>query len=221
MRSSTIVVFLVAAFMVTIPIVTALDCSTVTSFAPDVCLFDSNQQLNFIDQTPSAVLCENTNTNPFNNPAMTGSGSADRDRCNTAIREDGSACIQLYAEFQCSSVCTLCLKKPCKSFCDTIKTTCPGANAEGCFSQLPPCADSNTGCTNWDVDTAQLPSVIATTTTKATGSVTTTATTTTTTQSSTTSSASALAAISVISAVSDICMILSVISVSSLLVMLS
>jgi len=193
MNQNSLVIFFMMVLTVTIiPASSALDCSVITSFSPNVCLFSTSQQLNFIDQSPSATLCQATNTNPFNNGAMTSTGFADRDRCNTAVREDGSACIELYAKFQCSSVCPLCLEQPCKSYCDNIHSACPGATAAGCFTQLPPCASSNTGCTDWSVDKSKLPSAISTTTTKATGSVTTATTTTTTTHTGTTSGASPL-----------------------------
>lgn len=192
-------VFMIVSLLlivVAITNVSAQTCSLITTYSPNVCLFDPQQQLNFFDQTPASDFCKATNTNPFTNGGMT---TADKqDACNTLIREDGSACITLYAKFMCSNDCSLCLKDPCKNFCDTIAATCPKASANGCFSLMPPCASDNTACTNWNVDTSKLPSPIATTTTKATTAstvkTTTTphSTTTTTTTSHTASSGSAL-----------------------------
>jgi hypothetical protein len=190
MNRFILMIVLIVTLTATVTSVTALDCSLVTSFAPDVCLFNPSQQLNFLDQTTPSTFCRDVNIDPFSAAAMTSNGAADRDRCNTAIRQDGNACIELYAMFVCSSTCELCLKDACKSFCDDIRTVCPGATAANCLTQLSPCSDSNTDCTDWDVDTSKLPSAIDTTTaatTKATG--TTTATTTTTTGTGTTSSA--------------------------------
>ena len=192
-------VFMIVSLLliaVAITNVSAQTCSLITTYSPNVCLFNPQQQLDFFDQTGPSDLCKNVNIDPFANGGMT---TADkRATCNEFIREDGTSCIDLYAKFLCSSYCNLCLKDPCKNFCDTIAATCPKASANGCFSLMPPCASDNTACTNWNVDTSKLPSPIATTTTKATTAstvkTTTTphSTTTTTTTSHTASSGSAL-----------------------------
>ena len=146
----------------------------------DTCLYGSTK----IGDDQSNV-CRIVNSNPFNYPAP---GDRDRDECNTLIRTDGEECIELYAKFQCSTKCGLCdpiAKKVCKSLCDDVKTKCPGAFDGDCFSAISfSCKTDNNDCTNWNVDTSQLPTPIdggTTTTTTTTPSSTTTSSTTTTT----------------------------------------
>jgi hypothetical protein len=183
MKFFTIITLLLIAIAITN--VSAQTCSLITTYSPNVCLFNPQQQLDFIDQTGPSDLCKNVNIDPFANGGLT---TADkRTICNGFIREDGNSCIDLYAKFLCSSYCTLCLKDPCKSFCDTIASTCPKASANGCFSIMPPCASDNTACTNWNVDTSKLPAPIATTTTKVTTTTTKAGTTTKATTTTTTS----------------------------------
>ena len=172
----------------------AQSCGLITTYKPNVCLFDPKQKLDFFDQSGSSSICEATNTNPFVS-TLGFADFANQEACNTLIRQDGKDCIQLYGEFLCSNACNRCLQLPCKKFCDTLETSCPGTSASslGCFQFMPPCSDTNTDCTDWNVDKSKLPGSLSGSTTKASSTVkasTTKITTTTTTKSHTTTSPS-------------------------------
>lgn len=173
--------------------VRAQSCGLITTYKPDVCLFDPKQELNFFDQSAPSNRCEDTNTDPFT-PGLGMVIPANQEACNLLIRQDGKECIKLYAEFLCSTACTLCVKLPCKKFCDNLAATCPTAatSSLGCFSFMPSCSDSNTACTDWNVDGSKLPSAVSGATTKATS--TTKMITTSPTGTQTTSSGSSLTA---------------------------
>lgn len=164
------VLFAIYFFLIatTITVTQAQNCGLITTYSPDVCLFDPQQKLDFFDQSTPSGFCEETNTDPFVNTL----GFADfdnQDACNTLVRQDGKDCIQLYAEFLCSNSCNRCLQLPCKKFCDTLKSTCPltTASSLACFQFMPPCSDTNTGCTDWNVDKSKLPGSLSGSTTKA------------------------------------------------------
>lgn len=176
--------------------VRAQGCGLITTYKPNVCLFDPQQKLNFFDQSASSNICEDINTDPFT-PGLGMVPAVDQEACNLLIRQDGKDCIKLYAEFLCSDSCNLCLQLPCKKFCDNIESTCPiaAASSLGCFSFMPPCSDSNTGCTDWNVDASKIPGAISGSTTKASSTskaTTTKVTTTSPTGTHTTSSGSTI-----------------------------
>lgn len=176
--------------------VRAQECSLITTYQPDVCLFDPKQKLDFFDQSGSSTICEDANSDPFVS-TLGFTNVQNQDACNLLIREDGKDCIQLYAEFLCSDACNRCLQLPCKKFCDTLEATCPitAASSLNCFQFVSPCSDSNTDCTDWNVDKSKLPSAISGSTTKASSTskaTTTKVTTTSPTGTHTTSSGSTL-----------------------------
>jgi hypothetical protein len=125
--------------------------------------------------------CGIVNNDPFSYPPPTNSAN-DLDRCNTLVRQDGKDCIKFYAKFQCSKVCSACLQKPCRSFCDDVAKTCPGAFDGGCFVNMV-CDSDNVDCTNWAVDTSKIPDPVKTQSTTS-AHVSTTATSTHSTSSS-------------------------------------
>ena len=101
--------------------------------------------------------CQLVNNNPFSYP---NSGT----NCEAAIRSDGSACVEFYAKYMCSSICPKCNLSPCNYYCDNYQSLCPTAAANNCFRGIfcenvaPP------ACVDWDVDTSKIPSAPVTTT---------------------------------------------------------
>lgn len=169
---------------------TSAQCSDLRVYDPNICEFSGS--LNGISGSTQANQCESVNDNPFAIAPRNGAGMSDA--CEAAIRADGHSCLVFYAKMQCSTFCRTCNQDICQFFCTDAPSTCPQADALGCFGSKGYCASSNSGCTNWSVNAKKIPSGTGTTATTTTGTNTgsssSTRTHTSTTASTTTSSAS-------------------------------
>ncbi len=157
-------------------------CSSVRPYEPEVCKFSGS--LEGISGGIQSNACGVANNNPFDAaPFGSSGGQSIREACNAAVRSDGNNCEQFYLEYQCSGWCPACNEDICKKFCVNAPSTCPTADGLGCFGNKNFCADTNSGCVDWDVNINKLPS---SSTTATTGTH-----TTTTTHSHTTTQTSA------------------------------
>lgn len=176
-----IVVFLFAATAVSV--VTA-QCTQAID-PQNVCLY-GNAALTGTAGDAQRSSCQVVNANPFAAPNV---GT----NCEAHIRADGSACVQFYAEYQCSVSCAKCLLPVCPSFCANYQSVCPTAAANDCFHGI--FCDGTPGsspqsCVDWNVNVAKIPAstgtTVTTTTTTTTHHTTTTGTDVTSSTSTTT-----------------------------------
>lgn len=174
--------YFICAILILTTTANAEDCSAVRSYDPRACLFSGS--LKGISGSAYANLCYDANLSPLTaTPYGSNSGV-----CSDKVRQDGNACIKFYAKMMCSSSCIACNQFICKDFCSNATSICPSAAEAGCFGTLAYCSDSNTGCTNWNVDISMIPTAPTTTTTKTNPTTTTKAGVTTTTKSTSTTS---------------------------------
>ena len=81
-----------------------------------------------------------------------------RQRCRQLIKGDGDSCIQAYYRFRCSQMCrpNQTPEKICTGICDELKSECPEAHGDGCFSeQLKKCSGGD-NCDDIDINEDQI-----------------------------------------------------------------
>lgn len=169
-------VFIFLAFVVLASTHVNAQCSR--GEAPNVCRYGNNQ-LNVFPGTSAYTTCAAVNQNPFSVKGIF-SGSVSAEECATFARQDGNKCIEFYAQVQCAGACNECGRGICQSFCDNYEDICPTPAANKCFQFIN--CEASSPCTDWPVDTDDLPDPIRTTTsgtTRTTTSNTGTGTTTT------------------------------------------
>lgn len=136
---------------------------------PNVCRYGTNL-LNGLPGTNTYNTCAAINQNPF---AVKGvfSGAVSADACATYAREDGTDCIEFYAELQCAGGCQECGRGICPYFCNNFADICPTATENNCF-QFISCEDTG-ACSKWPISTSDLPDPIKTTSSSTTRTTTT------------------------------------------------
>lgn len=145
--------------------------------AQNVCLYGTTS-LNGVGGNTLQQNCQTVNGNPF---AYPNGGTS----CESAVRSDGSACIEFYSKYMCSALCVKCNLSPCNYFCDNHQSICPTATSHNCFQGIACDNEFPPTCVNWDVDVSKIPNTpITTTTTTTTRQSTTSGATTTTAHNS-------------------------------------